>query len=185
MWSHSPLRTSLLFLLVAGAVGCTDLASSALDTADAESWRVIDRDDDRDDPPPDYWQWPQKGELDGAISVDGKEYDVDFQDPTNDGSTGVKGEFDGPGDFNGDYSASRDAARNQELTLDASGEGHSVDITISVDGSTGDATASGSVDGTDIRESVTITGTGSSSDPFSVSVGGVSLQWMNRSGSIR
>jgi len=131
---------------------------------------------------PDYWMWPQDCELDGSITVDDEEYDVDFQDYKNT-DDGVTGEFDGPGSFNGSYSASKDDKGNQSLSLDASGEGHSVDITITIDAK-GKATAKGEVDDNKIDASVTISGTGSSKDPFSVTIGDVTLRWMNRCGSI-
>jgi hypothetical protein len=122
--------------------------------------------------PPRYWAWPQNGELDGDI--DG--HDVDFEDPKNStGSNGeqiVKGVFDGPGGFNGTYQATLNSNGSQVLELKAQGEDHKLDIKIDV---AADGTITATSEGRPIT--LTIKGSGTKKDPFSITHDGHTLKW--------
>lgn len=136
---------------------------------------------------PDLWQLPMEcDELDGEISLDGKKHDVDFEKDKS-SRTGASGEFDGPGWFDGDWSYEKAKDGTQTLSVDASGHGKSMDLTLTVSPD-GTAKLTGKVNGEDVDKEVEIEGDGSLSDPFTVTVEegdtSVSMSWATECGEI-
>ena len=134
---------------------------------------------------PELWRFPlpcESKELDGRLTFGKKSYDVDFE-MTKQSSNEMTGVFDGPYAFNGSFSATREKDGAQSLSINASGHGYTMDVTLEMDKNC-DASLSGFANGKDVTGPVSITGTGTLKDPFTVVKGDVKLEWTTDCGEI-
>ena len=126
--------------------------------------------------------YPVNPRLDGRLTFGKKSYDVDFE-MTKQSSNEMTGVFDGPYAFNGSFSATREKDGAQSLSINASGHGYTMDVTLEMDKNC-NASLSGFANGKDVTGPVSITGTGTLKDPFTVVKGDVKLEWTTDCGEI-